>query len=255
MKKVFLAVVLGCCLVYSCKKESPQKGRPVGGAGVVSGGGSITGGDQEPSNATTFNGALTSIMYKDSKAEGNTIFSYAFVYFTRFPVAFPYLDNIETVRVGNVVLNGDTLMESNSQYFDLDNIYLGVDKWVVQGAGAIPSFSFQNDLPRPTAIVDSEIPLTISKSTGLSIRLASITNLKGGRLYISDGKNATTDPIHFDGNTEFVKITPAQMSAFQNNEKGLIHIEAENFQVLRIKDKNFRFSKMMLMEFELPVTD
>jgi hypothetical protein len=246
--KITMAIVFAGLIILSCKKEEKQPSSPSNTGGGGGGGNN----NPTPSNATSFNGIFTTFsysMYTGPFPSPMYVTNSANAYFSATPQ--PSFNAGAAIPMSYVVLNGDSLLYSGNNYPSPSFVDLSNENWSVNGGSVIPTFTFSNNSNAPYLFGTTALPLSISKSAGVSISGLTLANFTQAYFTIIDAANAYC-AITFSTSTTGFSISPSQLTALATCTNGNVWIQLDNIKAYQIGGKQFQFNRSV--EFSQPIT-
>lgn len=240
--KLVILVLLAGMIVMSCKKE--EKAPTTTNTGGGGGGG---GNNPTPSSASVFYGIFTTGNY--SSIISNTaipfVSSSARAYFSSQPTQ--YSNNTTAVTVVNVGLNGDTLNYNSSYkyYVTSSSINLATETWSVNGANGIGTFSINISTSNPTVGSLSNLPDSVSISSGFSVAINSVANAGKAYFIILDGSNTVNGSVTkiLSAGNNNVNFSASDLIDLTPTSTGYLVVALANSKAYLISGKDYQFNR------------
>jgi hypothetical protein len=241
--KLAILVLFAGLTFISCKKEEKAPTN----SNTNTGGGGGGGNSPTPSGATTFYGIFTTGNYATitSSVAPPFISSSARAYFSS--QSTQYSNNSTAVTVNNVGLNGDTLNYNPSYkyYTTSSSINLSTETWSVNGANGIGTFSINISSSNPTVGSLSNLPDSISISSGFSVAINNVANAGKAYFIIIDGTNTangSVTKILSTGNNN-VNFSASDLSNLTPTSLGYLVVALTNGKAYWISGKDYQFNR------------
>jgi hypothetical protein len=229
--KLAILVLFAGFAVSACNKKKDPESSPVSSTSV-------------PSNPEVFSGIFTAGTYTNEYGLiSTTSYNQAFAYFTTSPQ--PSVNSASGVSVNVVSINNNTLTFQPTQNYYYSSVTISIvpEKWSVNGASGIGTFSFTNSAPAPNASGIFNLPKTFSKNSGFNANILNVANVKEGILIIDDGTGDPEGSITYtvtNGNN-VINIIPNTLSALATTTNANVILTLRNKNVQVFSGKNYQF--------------
>ncbi|MDO8998844.1 MAG: hypothetical protein Q7W45_03690 [Bacteroidota bacterium] len=238
MKKIFIFLFI-LISIFSCKKQDAVDNSPTGTP--------IT--NIVPNDSSSYQALFSCLTSYFKNAgifyPGNKITSayYSNQLITNEIYSAANLQDMGTVSLNNVIFKNKSIV-TNFYYNDTSATqFTSPHNWEISGTPSISTFSWSNANALPTFTASSNIPDSVTLSSGFTIPIKGTTNCNLIRVFIQGGVGSSVYPSKlFSGTDTILSFSASEIQGLTTTNTGYISVQLfkDHYRTIGGKRINFR---------------